>query len=251
MKTNVGHLDAAAGVSALIKTVLALKHKQIPASLHFENPNPLLEIKSSPFYVNAKLADWPPSEQTSPGQPRRAGVTSLGIGGTNAHVIAEEAEPTALSRESRPWQLLTVSAKTSAAADRALSNLAGHLQNHPELNVADVAYTTQAGRQAFAHRRALVVEGQPFSAEAAIESKTPAASGTVSDTPPRVVFMFSGQGSQHVNMARELYENETGLSRGTINLCADHLRSSLELDLRDICFPCHRTPKPPKLPQQS
>jgi acyl transferase domain-containing protein len=231
LKTNIGHLDAAAGVSALIKTVLALKNKQIPASLHFDNPNPLLEIKSSPFYVNAKLAEWPSS-----GQPRRAGVTSLGIGGTNAHVIVEEAQPIALTRESRPWQLLTVSAKSAAAADRALADLTGHLQVHPELNLADVAFTTQVGRQAFAHRRALVVENDPSAVAALAEAKTPPASGTTSDTPPRVVFMFSGQGSQHIDMARDLYEHEP-VFRETIDLCANHLRAPLGLDLRDALYP--------------
>jgi len=241
LKTNVGHLDAAAGVAALIKTVLALKHKQIPASLHFENPNPLLEIKSSPFYVNATLAEWPSSDrtspdQTSPGQPRRAGVTSLGIGGTNAHVIVEEAAPAALIRESRRYQLITVSAKSAAAADRALANLTGHIQAHPELNLADVAFTTQVGRQAFTHRRALVVESSP---SAAAETKMQPASGTASDTPPRVIFMFSGQGSQHVNMARELYEHEP-VFRESIDLCASILRGPLQLDLRDALFPAPR-----------
>jgi phthiocerol/phenolphthiocerol synthesis type-I polyketide synthase E len=236
LKTNVGHLDAAAGVAALIKTVLALKNKQIPASLHFENPNPLLEIKSSPFYVNSKLAEWP-----SNGQPRRAGVTSLGIGGTNAHVIVEEAAPTAFTRESRPYQLLTVSAKSAAAADRALADLTSHLQVHPDLNLADVAFTTQVGRQAFAHRRALVIQDlqvgkAPSSAAALVETKTPAASGTASDTPPRVVFMFSGQGSQHVNMARDLYDHEP-VFRETIDLCANHLRGSLDIDLREALYP--------------
>jgi len=236
LKTNVGHLDAAAGVAALIKTVLALKNKQIPASLHFENPNPLLEIKSSPFYVNSKLAEWP-----SNGQPRRAGVTSLGIGGTNAHVIVEEAAPTAFTRESRPYQLLTVSAKSAAAADRALADLTSHLQVHPDLNLADVAFTTQVGRQAFAHRRALVIQDlqvgkAPSSAAAPVETKTPAASGTASDTPPRVVFMFSGQGSQHVNMARDLYDHEP-VFRETIDLCANHLRGSLDIDLREALYP--------------
>jgi acyl transferase domain-containing protein/thioesterase domain-containing protein len=240
VKTNVGHLDAAAGVAALIKTVLALKHKQIPASLHFENPNPLLELKTSPFYVNSKLADWPPNNhslpgQTSSGQPRRAGVTSLGIGGTNAHVILEEAALLALTRESRPYQLLTVSAKSAAAADRALADLTGHLQAHPDLNLADVAFTTQVGRHAFAHRRALVVENTSTSA-AVLDAKPQPASGTASDTPPRVVFMFSGQGSQHVNMARELYDHEP-VFRETIDLCANHLRQSLKLDLRDALYP--------------
>ena len=240
LKSNVGHLDAAAGVSALIKTVLALKNKQIPASLHFENPNPLLEINTSPFYVNSKLADWP-----STGEPRRAGVTSLGIGGTNAHVVVEEAIPTPLTRESRPFQLLTVSAKTPTAADQALANLAAHLHANPQLNLADVAFTTQVGRQAFAHRRALVVPSSPVESAPSgpSESKLHPASGTASDTPPRVVFMFSGQGSQHLNMARDLYDHEP-VFRGAIDLCASYLRAPLEFDLHEAIFPAPLFPPP-------
>jgi acyl transferase domain-containing protein/thioesterase domain-containing protein len=231
LKTNVGHLDAAAGVAALIKTVLALKHKQIPASLHFERPNPLLEIQSSPFYVNSKLTEWPSSRQ-----PRRAGVTSLGIGGTNAHVIVEEAAPTPLTRESHPYQLLTVSAKSAAAADRALADLTSHLEANLDLNLADVAFTTQAGRQAFAHRRALVVASSLSTTAAILDAKTQPASGIASDAPPRVVFMFSGQGSQHINMARELYEHEP-VFRDALDTCANYLRGPLELDLREALFP--------------
>ncbi len=115
LKSNVGHLDAAAGVAGLIKTVLALEHAQIPASLHFEKLNPHIELDGSPFYVNSKLSDWP-----SAGEPRRAGVTALGIGGTNAHVVLEEAPPIALARQPKPYQLLTVSAKTASAADQSL-----------------------------------------------------------------------------------------------------------------------------------
>jgi acyl transferase domain-containing protein/thioesterase domain-containing protein/acyl carrier protein len=231
LKTNIGHLDAAAGVSALIKTVLALKNKQIPASLHFDTANPLLKIQGSPFYVNSKLADWPGSDR-----PRRAGVTSLGIGGTNAHVILQEAAPSALNRESRPYQLLTVSAKSASAADRAVADLTGHIIAHPELNLADVAFTTQVGRQAFAHRRALVVDNSSFAVAAVAEAKIPPSSGTTSDIPPRIVFMFSGQGSQHINMARELYDHEPAF-RETIDLCAEHLRADLGLDLRDALYP--------------
>ena len=231
LKTNVGHLDAAAGVSALIKTTLALQHAQIPASLHFEKPNPHLDLKSSPFYVNNKLADWP-----STGQPRRAGVTSLGIGGTNAHVVLEEAPKVVLAGESRPYQLLTVSAKTPAAADRAFANLTAHLGAHPELNLADVAFTCQVGRQAFAHRRALVVEDTPDARAAlATGAQGKPASGTAATTAPRVVFMFSGQGSQYVNMGRELYHHEP-VFREALDLCAEHLLEPLGLDLRKVIF---------------
>ncbi|MGA7856477.1 MAG: beta-ketoacyl synthase N-terminal-like domain-containing protein, partial [Terracidiphilus sp.] len=152
LKSNVGHLDAAAGVGGLIKTVLALEHAQMPASLHFQKLNPHIELTGSPFFVNSRLRDW-----QSNGAPRRAGVTALGIGGTNAHVVLEEAPTTADSRSIRPYQLLTVSAKTETAVEQACVNLVNHLHAHPELSLADVAFTCQLGRHAFPHRRALVI----------------------------------------------------------------------------------------------
>jgi acyl transferase domain-containing protein len=234
LKSNVGHLDAAAGVAGLIKTVLALEHAQIPASLHFEKINPHIELEGSPFYVNSKLADW-----TSAGAPRRAGVTSLGIGGTNAHVVLEEAPQPSLARQPKPYQLLTVSAKTASAADQAFNNLAAHLAVHPELNLADAAFTCQLGRAAFPHRRAFVVDDKPEAISglagplAAIDAKRLIA-GIAARTAP--VFLFSGQGSQYVNMGRELYEHEP-VFRDTLDLCARHLRDPLGIDLITAIYP--------------
>ena len=232
LKTNVGHLDAAAGVAGLMKTVLALEHAQLPATLHFQKLNPHIELKGSPFFVNSKLTDWAAS-----GAPRRAGVTALGIGGTNAHVVLEEApqlpdEP----RNSKPLQLLTVSAKTEAAADRALINLADYLQTHPELNLADVAFTCQLGRHAFSHRRALVVENtrEAIGALAQVERKQ-ISSGVAGTSAPPVVFLFSGQGSQYAGMGRELYENEP-VFREALDLCAQHLLEPLGIDLRHALY---------------
>ena len=230
LKSNIGHLDAAAGVAGLIKTVLALEHAQIPASLHFEKINPHFELDGSPFYVNSKLSDWP-----SMGEPRRAGVTALGIGGTNAHVVLEQAPPVALARRPRPYQLLTVSARTASAADRAFKNLASHLAAHPEDNLADAAFTCQLGRAAFLHRRAVVVDDKPeaIAALAGIDPKKLIA-GTAARTAP--VFLFSGQGSQYVNMGRELYEHEP-VFRDTLNRCARHLREPLGIDLITAIYP--------------
>jgi acyl transferase domain-containing protein/thioesterase domain-containing protein len=230
LKSNVGHLDAAAGVSGLIKTTLALEHAQIPASLHFEKINPHIELEGSPFYVNSKLADWP-----SAAAPRRAGVTSLGIGGTNAHVIVEEAPAVPLTRQQKPYEILIVSAKTEAAADHAFANLAAHLAAHPELNLADVAFTCQLGRTAFPHRRAVVVEDQreSIAALAGLDHKKLLA-GTAGRAAP--VFLFSGQGSQYVNMGRELYENEP-VFREALDLCAGHLREPLGIDLIAALYP--------------
>jgi acyl transferase domain-containing protein/thioesterase domain-containing protein len=232
LKSNVGHLDAAAGVAGLIKTVLALEHAQIPPSLHFEKINPHIELKDSPFYVNSKLADWPETNA-----PRRAGVTALGIGGTNAHVVLEQAPQPSLARQSKPYQVLTVSAKTEAAADLAFANLATHLQAYPELNLADVAFTCQLGRHAFPHRRALAVEDAPeaIAALAGIDRKK-LASGVAARTAPGVVFLFSGQGSQYVNMGRELYDREP-VFRETLDLCAQHLRQPLGIDLISALYP--------------
>ncbi|MEO1127171.1 MAG: type I polyketide synthase, partial [Cyanobacteria bacterium J06639_16] len=192
VKTNVGHLNSASGVTGLIKTVLALKHKQIPPSLHFEAPNPEIDFANSPFYVNTKLTPW----QTN-GTPRRAGVSSFGVGGTNAHVVLEEAPPVEVSGPSRPWQLLLLSAKTHSALETATENLVHHLDD--ELNLADVAYTLNVGRRAFNHRRFVVSQGIE-TAQSALRSLKPDWVGTHLQTPGErpVVFMFSGQGAQYV-----------------------------------------------------
>ncbi len=232
LKSNVGHLDAAAGVGGLMKTVLSLEHAQLPASLNFQKLNPHIELKDSPFVVNSQLRDWPMN-----GSPRRAGVTALGIGGTNAHVVLQEAPTPVASRPTRPFQLLTVSAKTNAATEQSCANLLAHLQAHPELSLADVAFTCQLGRQAFPHRRAIVVEDSRAVRSAITEPGLGKfAAGVAANTPPQVVFMFSGQGSQYLNMGRDLHEHES-VFRESIDLCAQHLLEPLGLDLRDALYP--------------
>ncbi|HEX8245984.1 MAG TPA: type I polyketide synthase, partial [Longimicrobium sp.] len=152
VKSNVGHADAAAGVAGFIKTVLALEHATIPPTAHFRAPNPKIDFARSPFYVSGQAEAW-----ERDGAPRRAGVSSFGIGGTNAHVVLEEAPAPAPSTPRRPWHLLPLSAKTPTALDAAASRLAEHLRAHPELPLADVAWTLQTGRREMAHRRTLVV----------------------------------------------------------------------------------------------
>ncbi len=156
IKTNVGHLDVAAGVAGLIKTVLSLKHGQIPPSLHFVEPNPEIDFAHSPVFVNTELRDWQPAA----GYPRRAGVSSFGFGGTNAHVVLQEAPEVETTASRREWHLLPLSARSEAGLEEAVRNLAGHLERHPELDIADVAWTLQVGRRAFEHRR-VVVMGTP------------------------------------------------------------------------------------------
>ncbi|MGB8344556.1 MAG: beta-ketoacyl synthase N-terminal-like domain-containing protein, partial [Ktedonobacteraceae bacterium] len=152
VKTNVGHLDRAAGVSGLIKTVLALRHEELPPSLHYRQPNPEIDFASSPFYVNAQLAAWQRGEK-----PRRAGINSLGMGGTNVHLIVEEAPAlTSSGGASRPWQLLLLSAKTETALQAMTGNLRAYLQQHDESDLADVAYTLHVGRQRMAYRQMIL-----------------------------------------------------------------------------------------------
>ena len=235
LKSNVGHLDAAAGVAGLIKTVLSLEHKQIPPSLHFSRPNPLIEFASSPFYVNTCLSNW-----ETKGEPRRAGVTSLGIGGTNAHVVLEEAPVQPPPLASRQWQILTVSAKTPAALARASVNLADHLEQCPELALPDVAFTCHLGRKAFDYRRAVVSssrEGAIGALRRTAEHAAPAGKGDYR----RVLFLFSGQGSQYVHMARGIYEAEP-VFREHVDRCAGLLAPHLGLDLRSIVYPGNENP---------
>jgi len=232
LKTNVGHLDAAAGVAGLIKTVLALEHAQLPPSLHFHTPNPHIEFQSSPFYVNSQLTDWP-----SNGSLRRAGVTSLGIGGTNAHIVLQEATHQNASTETKPYQLLTFSAKTESAVRRYSEEIIDYLSAHPEVGLADASFTCQVGRRAFPHRGALVVGEKQKAANALSQGeRRDFFFGTAAKSEPEIVFMFSGQGSQYVNMGLELYEHEPAF-REPLDLCAQYLLDLLGLDLRDVIYP--------------
>ena len=233
VKTNIGHLDAAAGVASLIKTVLGLKHKQIPPSLHFTEPNPQIDFAESPFYVNVTLSEW-----RTQGAPRRAGVSSFGIGGTNAHVVLEEAPPVESYETHRPAQLLVLSAKTATALEAATSNLAAYMQRHTDANLADITYTLQVGRRAFNHRLALVCHDK---SEAVTALSAPDEKRVVTHLQERaggraIAFMFSGQGAQSVNMASELYRVEPTF-RQQVDLCSEILRPHLGLDLRHVLYP--------------
>ncbi|HKX61327.1 MAG TPA: aminotransferase class III-fold pyridoxal phosphate-dependent enzyme, partial [Verrucomicrobiae bacterium] len=232
VKTNIGHLDVAAGVAGLIKCVLALEQRQIPPSLHFTSPNPKIDFADSPFYVNDRLAEW-----TANGHPRRAGVSSFGVGGTNAHVVLEEAPPAEVSGPSRRWKLVTLSAKGDDGLARAAENLCAHLRASPDVDLADVAFSLQTGRRDFPCRR-FVVAGDTAEAITALETPDPGCAQ--SRRQPRgdvpVVFMFPGQGAQHVNMGAELYQTEP-IFRLEFDRCADWLRSHFQLDLRAALYP--------------
>ncbi|EEF60005.1 hybrid non-ribosomal peptide synthetase/type I polyketide synthase [Pedosphaera parvula] len=232
VKTNIGHLDTAAGVAGLIKTALALKNKQIPPSLHYARANPRIDFENSPFYVNSTLTEW-----KAGATPRRAGVSSFGLGGTNAHVVLEEAPVTEPSSPSRECQLLVLSAKTDSALNAATSSLAACLEANPLLNVANAAFTLQTGRAVLNHRRALVCRNGADAAAALklLDSKRVFTQHSeVKDAP--VVFMFPGQGAQYVNMGSELYRTEP-VFRDEVDACSKVLQPLIGLDLRQVLFP--------------
>ncbi|MFN8178107.1 MAG: beta-ketoacyl synthase N-terminal-like domain-containing protein [bacterium] len=228
IKTNVGHLDAAAGVTGLLKAVLALEHREIPPSLHFERPNPKLDLETSGFFVNTELRPW-----TADGHPRRAGVSSFGIGGTNAHAILEEApEATPSAPATRP-QVLVLSAATEGALAAASEALAARLETEGAPELADAAYTLQVGRKRLPWRRGVVAEDRAAAAVALRESGRVAATRHDERRDAGVVFLFPGQGAQHAGMARSLAREEK-VFREMLDRCAEILQPHLGLDLRDL-----------------
>lgn len=230
LKANLGHLDAAAGVAGLIKTVLALQHRQLPPLVNFRAPNPALQLERSPFSASAAASDWP----TEAGLPRRAGVSSFGIGGTNAHAVLEEAPAQAALPAARDAQLFVLSARSEAALDAACARLATHLEAHPGQPLADVAWTLQAGRQAFVQRRVFVAADRAGAIAALRQPQhAPVLAGRHDGGTRPVAFLFSGQGSQHAAMGRGLYTTEP-VYREVVDRCAAILQPLIGTDLRTL-----------------
>ncbi len=233
VKTNIGHTDTAAGVASLIKVSLALKHREIPPSLGYEQPNPSIDFEHSPFQVNHTLRPW-----VSHKGPRRAGVNSLGVGGTNAHAVLEEAPERGASDPSDwPFQLLVVSGRSRAAVEANAKALAAHLRAHPEQPLADVAYTLKQGRRAFEHRRVLVAATHEEAATL-LEGTDTRRVFTHSHLgeDPEVVFMFPGGGAQYAGMARELYATEP-VFQDWMDRGLDVLQKRLDYDIRALWLP--------------
>ncbi|HEU5378873.1 MAG TPA: thioester reductase domain-containing protein [Ktedonobacteraceae bacterium] len=231
VKTNIGHLNHAAGIAGLIKTTLMLQHKTLVPSLHFQHPNPQIDFTHSPFYINTQLKPW-----ETQGFPRRAGVSSFGIGGTNAHVLLEEAPEEVPSSPARPCHLLLLSARTPSLLEEMTANLAEHIGAHPEQNLADIAYTLQVGRKQFTYQLACVCHDRA-DALAVLQGHDPSRLLTYAnkDLNRPVVFLFSGQGSQYMGMAADLYQHEP-VFRREIDRCADLLSPILGEDLRVLLF---------------
>jgi acyl transferase domain-containing protein/acyl carrier protein len=244
VKTNIGHLDAAAGMAALIKTVLALQNRQIPASLHFSRPNPEIDFPATPFFVNTQLAPW-----TSADGPRRAGIMSTGMGGTNAHVVLEEAPAQAAAPESNQPNLLVLSARSEAALAASAERLREFLEANPALNLSDASFTLQTGRRAMPHRRFVVATDRAAAIASLAAKPARLFVGHIgSGAERRVIFLLPGVGDHYVGMSRELYA-AFPVFRGEVDRCAEILRSRLGLDIRDILYPKNRVWQKPSASQ--
>ncbi|MGD1702704.1 polyketide synthase [Dapis sp. BLCC M229] len=245
VKTNIGHTSCASGVAGLIKTILCLKNQKLVPSLHCNQPNPEMELENSPFYINTKFKDW----KTPEGKPKRATVSSFGFNGTNAHIVLEEA-PIKLTQETtevsskHSHQLLTLSAKTETALTELVTHYQKHLQTHPELELADVCHTANTGRSHFQHRLAILAQNQQQLTEKLLQLQQPQPeitgvfSGKLPNhsNPPKIAFLFTGQGSQYINMGRQLYQTQS-VFRHAIDECDTILREELEHPLREIIYP--------------
>jgi acyl transferase domain-containing protein len=231
VKSNIGHTGVAAGVAGFIKTTQMLYNKTLVPSLNFKEPNPGIDFDASPFFVNTKLAPWKTN-----GAPRRAGVSSFGFGGTNAHVILEEAPPREMSGPSRPFQMLPFSAKTESALSAAILNFKDFLTKNPETSLPDCAYTLQAHRTNYLFRRYIVCRtNQEARATITSEDTSSGNARTFSQRSPSIVFMFPGQGTQYATMGAALYSREPAF-RAAFDRCAAALRGAMGEDILDVLF---------------
>lgn len=209
VKGNIGHTDTAAGLAGVIKVSLAMTYGELPPSLHFQSPNPDCGFEGSPFRVQSELSDW----STRIDRPRRAGVSSLGVGGTNAHVILEEAPPQKPGGASRAHHLLLMSGQSTSAADANVEQLTEFLAANPEAPLGDVAFTLSTGRRHLSYRRFAVGQGAPAAAAALAASRERKSAASACLPGREVAFLFCGAGPQHVDMGRGLYESEPGFRR--------------------------------------
>lgn len=228
VKANVGHLEAAAGVTGLIKTALMLRHRTLVPTPHFTAANPHIDFARTPFEVQTRLEPW-----SSPGPPLRAGVSAFGVGGTNAHVVLEEAPTRPAVAAHRNDQVLVLSARSASVLDAASARLAEDLERYPERPLADVAFTLQCGRRELAHRRAVACTS---AAEGAAALRAARDTSVAADAPPPVAFLFPGQGAQRAGMLAETYATEPSF-RAHVDACCELLRPHLGLDLRTLLHP--------------
>ncbi|HEV8441931.1 MAG TPA: aminotransferase class III-fold pyridoxal phosphate-dependent enzyme [Steroidobacteraceae bacterium] len=230
VKSNLGHTVIAAGATGVIKTALALSKEQLPASVHYRAPNPKIGLEHSPFRVVDRATPWPRGTV-----PRRAGVSAFGVGGTNAHVVLEEAPPLPESSAAVGPQTLRISARSRSALDAAVQRLADHLDANPSLNIADVAYTLDVGRRTFAHRTSVVATDIASAVASLRDAQTLRAARQAGAPGGGVVFLFPGQGAQYAGMGSALYDAEPEF-RAAFDECLAAFRQVLEFDLAAAMF---------------
>ncbi|WP_213268724.1 type I polyketide synthase [Hyphomonas sp.] len=231
VKTNIGHLDTAAGIASLIKVVMAMRGEKLPATLNFSKPNSRFDFARSPFKVVGEQKDWPRT-----GRPRRASVNSLGVGGTNAHVVIEEPPILPPAMASGP-QIIALSAKTKTSLEGLVAKWRDFATDPgPGFCIANSAFTTQTGRKHFAHRATVVASDAAELADQLSPNGTwRRTAATAKDVKPRIVFMFPGGGAQYPNAARSLYENNP-VFRNAVEACFKVLEAGLATDLRRLMF---------------
>ncbi|MBC1213847.1 SDR family NAD(P)-dependent oxidoreductase [Trichormus variabilis ARAD] len=238
VKTQLGHLESAAGVASLMKVVLALQNAEIPPHLHLQQPSPHIPWDKLAVAVPTKPTPWP-----AVNGKRLAGVSSFGMSGTNAHLIIEEAPELKLElpKTERPLHLLSLSAKTEAALLAMASRYESFLTSHPETSLADICFTANTGRSHFEHRLAVVAASnadlrEQLTAFASQKQTSTSVSGQVQKKRSKVVFLFTGQGSQYVEMGRQLYETQPTF-RKTLDRCDEILRPYLQQPLLSVLYP--------------
>nr|AXN93621.1 PuwB [Symplocastrum muelleri NIVA-CYA 644] len=239
VKTNIGHTEAAAGIAGLIKVALSLQHKQIPPSLHFQEPNPYIPFDKLPIQVQETLEPWPETVDKA-----LAGVSSFGFGGTNAHVVLEAApeQTPATNDRDRPWHILTLSAKSDRVLQELAQSYIAYLQNHPEVSLAQVCFTANTGRSHFDYRLAIATESisqlqEALNTFATGKETSKLLTGQINSRKrPKIVFLFTGQGSQYIDMGRQLYETQPTF-RSSLNRCNEILHPYLEKPLISVLYP--------------
>lgn len=232
LKSNIGHLDVASGISGCIKTILSIKNKLIPPSLNFSKENPKINFEDSPFYVNTKLKKWEDDIN-----PLRAGISSFGVGGTNAHVIIEEYVGRKAYSAERKYKLVLLSARSSKALESMTDNLASYIKHHKEIDLGDIAYTLSLGRRKYSHSR-LIVCSHIDELELALNDKEGVNIKTGCDkskSNKNIIFMFPGQGSQYIRMGADLYKEEP-VFRESLNKCFSILEEYIPIDLNDLLY---------------
>ncbi len=229
VKANVGHCDVAAGVAGIIKTAMALKYKKIPPSINFNEANPVLELENSPFYVNTELKDWDVN-----GYPRRAAISSFGIGGTNSHCILEEWNDNDSKSSDNDVHILPLSAKNKKALYAMVENLVNHLDTTPQ-NLEDIAHTLQVGRNEYNHKGLISGKSKKEIVDKYRSDKKNLVVGKQEMEDPAIVFLFTGQGSQYVNMSKDLYESFE-LYKNIIDDAHDILIKDFSIDLKGLLF---------------